>query len=940
MVTYNPGKLVKYRDRRWIVIPSDDPELMLLKPLGGSDHEITGIYNPLRGIPGEEIREDLFPPPTIEELGDYQTAKLLFEACRLSFRNASGPFRCMGKLSFRPRSYQMVPLVMALKLPVIRLLIADDVGIGKTIEALVILKEMMERGDIRRFAVVCPPHLCDQWQMELNDKLDIQAEIIRSSTTAWLERRLPDDRSVFYHYPYQVISIDYIKGERHRQMFLNDCPEMVILDEAHTCTLPAGASARTQQQRHFIMNQVARRPNQHLIMLTATPHSGKDVEFRSLLGMLNPEFEKYELDSIEQAERRRIASHFIQRKRENILHWAGQDTPFPKRDSGEIPYKLSPAYKTLYYHALDFAKGLTREGLEIRGSRVRYWAALALLRGMMSSPAAGLEMVRNRQQRRLEETGDWEQLENPNFERLEGESDTTQQELLDYADLKSSERAELIKLQNELEKLQGTVQDVKARIAIRTIHEWLKEGFQPIVFCRYIASAKYLGELMQQELPQKYTVRVVTSELADEQRKEEVERLGKEPNHVMVATDCLSEGINLQDHFTAVLHYDLPWNPNRLEQREGRVDRFGQTAPTVKTFLIWAEDNPIDMIVLQILIRKVRAIQKSIGVSIPLAEDNQSIMDAILMKIILDPRKQDTAVQGRLDFGDTEMEEQNARITRELEAAKEKAVQLRNIFTHSTVSQEDIEVQLKEVDEAIGDMQSVEAFVIQGLNSLGVTVRPDGKGYVFSPVNLPTHLRYFFNGEQQAYISFESPTPKGYRYIGRNNRFTEQLCQFIMALSFDGHPNYHRIARTAVVRTDAVTIKTTLVQFRVRNVIRESSSRRDVISEEMYLWGYVGSDPKGKKLEFAEAKKLLREAQTVANISLEGQQRMMKEELKLFEEMKDPFIQLAERRAENLVEAHSRFRSLVGGRRYEKVYPILPPDIMGIYILLPPVRSL
>ena len=96
----------------------------------------------------------------------------------------------MGKLSFRPRSYQIVPLVMALKQEVVRLLIADDVGVGKTVEALIILQEMLERGEIKRFAVVCPPHLCEQWQKELRDKLDIEAEIIRSSTAAALDRKL------------------------------------------------------------------------------------------------------------------------------------------------------------------------------------------------------------------------------------------------------------------------------------------------------------------------------------------------------------------------------------------------------------------------------------------------------------------------------------------------------------------------------------------------------------------------------------------------------------------------------------------------------------------------------------------------------------------------------------------------------------------------------
>ena len=188
---HKPGTLVNYRGRDWIVMPSEDTDVLTIKPLGGSDEELTGIYLPLT-IPGQHINPTTINYPTTAEIGAFETAKILFHASRLSFRNASGPFRCMGKLSFRPRSYQVVPLVMSLKQDVTRLLIADDVGIGKTIEALMILKEAMERGEVKRFAVICLPHLCEQWKSELKDKLDIDAEIIRSSTISSLERQLPD----------------------------------------------------------------------------------------------------------------------------------------------------------------------------------------------------------------------------------------------------------------------------------------------------------------------------------------------------------------------------------------------------------------------------------------------------------------------------------------------------------------------------------------------------------------------------------------------------------------------------------------------------------------------------------------------------------------------------------------------------------------------------
>src|SRR5437867_5390670 len=151
-----PGKLVSLRGRDWIVLPSEDKDLLIVKPLGGSDDEITGIYLPL-GVETDQPVDATFPPPGAADLGDIGTARLLYNAARLSFRNGAGPFRALAKLSFRPRSYQIVPLIMALRLKQVRLLIADDVGVGKTIEALLIAREMLERRLIRRFAIVCLP---------------------------------------------------------------------------------------------------------------------------------------------------------------------------------------------------------------------------------------------------------------------------------------------------------------------------------------------------------------------------------------------------------------------------------------------------------------------------------------------------------------------------------------------------------------------------------------------------------------------------------------------------------------------------------------------------------------------------------------------------------------------------------------------------------------
>lgn len=928
-----PGSLVKYRDRDWIVMPSEDPELLMVKPLGGSDEEITGIFLPL-SIDLEKVSDSSFQDPDTTQIGDFETAKLLFDASRLSFRNASGPFRCFGKLSFRPRAYQIVPLVMALKQDIVRLLIADDVGIGKTVEALIILKELMERGEIKRFAVICPPHLCDQWQAELRDKLDIEAEIIRSSTAASLDRRLPDDQSIFHHLPFQVISIDYIKADKRKGIFLNDCPELVIVDEAHTCALPEGSKSKNQQLRHSLLYDIASVQERHLVLLTATPHSGKDAEFTSLLGLIKPDFSKLDFENIETPIRKKIANHFIQRKRQNIRRWMDEITEFPDRDSKEVGYSLSTDYRSFYLKILEFARALSVGEKEESHQKkmIRSWAAISLVRGVMSSPKMAMTMLKNRQEKvfDLPEEVDVPTLEKTLFDDIEEVDDSFRDELMERLELEKEQSSKIDDLHNLAEKLCGLEHDTKAIAAKNIIKKWLADDFQPIIFCKFIDTAHYVGELLSKELPNSVNVQVITSELPDERRKELVSQMGATKKRVLVATDCLSEGINLQEYFTAVLHYDLPWNPNRIEQRDGRVDRFGQDAKEIKTYLLYGEDNPMDTFVLEVLIRKIRAIQKSIGVSIALGDETKSIMAQAADHIL----KGDAVSEQQLKMFTEE------KVTNELETARKKGENLRSIFAHESVDPKEIQENLQEVDEVIGDIETVEHFVVQSLTYLGATITKDKKGYVLNPQNLPSHLKSHFHTKGNAFISFDSPTPKGYRYIGRNHLFVEQLCQFILALAFDDHPEFSQVARMAEILSEDVNTKTTLVTFRVRNVIMELQTKKKVVAEEMYLWGYRGSLADAEFLEYKEAKELLMEASSSGNLSIERQSDDLEREIAQFKSLEPKFIDLAKQRADHLVEAHGRFKKLVGGRRYETVSPVLPPDVMGVYVLMPKPKNL
>ncbi|MFN3347312.1 MAG: SNF2-related protein, partial [Candidatus Bipolaricaulaceae bacterium] len=167
-------------------------------------------------LPFERVQPSAFPLPKADDVADAASAHLLWQAARLTLREGATPFRSLGRISIRPRAYQFVPLMMALRLDPARLFIADDVGVGKTIEALLVARELLDRGEIRRICVLAPPALCEQWAREMAEKFALEPVIVRSGTVSQLERRAPAGRSIYEHFPHQVISIDFAKTERNR----------------------------------------------------------------------------------------------------------------------------------------------------------------------------------------------------------------------------------------------------------------------------------------------------------------------------------------------------------------------------------------------------------------------------------------------------------------------------------------------------------------------------------------------------------------------------------------------------------------------------------------------------------------------------------------------------------------------------------------------------
>ncbi len=208
---FAPGSLVRARDREWVVLPESSDELLVLRALGGADDETAGV---LVGLETVEPAEFAWPDP--DQAGDHLGGRLLADAARLGFRSSAGPFRSFGAIAVEPRPYQLVPLLMALRLDPVRLLIADDVGIGKTIEAGLVAKELLVSGDAKGLCVLCPPHLAEQWQAELSAKFHLDAELVLTSTASRLERSCGFGESIFDVFPYTIVSTDFIKSDRRR----------------------------------------------------------------------------------------------------------------------------------------------------------------------------------------------------------------------------------------------------------------------------------------------------------------------------------------------------------------------------------------------------------------------------------------------------------------------------------------------------------------------------------------------------------------------------------------------------------------------------------------------------------------------------------------------------------------------------------------------------
>lgn len=935
---YAIGSLVQARGREWVVLPDSNDDFLLLRPLGGTDQEIAGLFLPLER---DDVRPATFDPPDPQQVGDFRSSRLLRDAARLGFRSSAGPFRSAARIHVEPRPYQLVPLLMALKLEPVRLLIADDVGIGKTIEASLIARELLDRGEVKRLAVLCPPHLAEQWQEELAEKFHIQAELVLPSTVQRLERHTAVGQSLFELYPFVIVSTEYIKSTRRREEFVRTCPELVIVDEAHTCAFsPDRRGGR--HLRHQLIQALAENKSRHMLLVTATPHSGDEGAFRSLLGLLRSDFLDLPQDLSGRANekaRREVAAHLVQRRRADIRDYMEQTT-FPEREEAEESYQLSREYRQLLADVLDYARErvLDQSGSQHR-QRVQWWSALALLRSLASSPAAAAATLRVRST--TADTATSEEADEVGARAVLDLDDVESGEWLDMApgslegeEQSTNQRERLLRFARRATALQGPTSDLKLQKAILLVKKLLKEGFHPILFCRFIPTAEYVANELRQALPKGVEVACVTGTLPPAERESRVEQMRPHNQRVLVATDCLSEGINLQDLFNAVVHYDLSWNPTRHEQREGRTDRFGQPSAKVRAVTYYGIDNQIDGLVLDVLLRKHKAIRTSLGISVPLPANTGDVVQALLNGLLL--RGSQTPLQQMaLPFmsGMTVNE-----LQLDWESVSQREKQSRTLFAQHTLNVRDVAQEWEAMRAAIGTHQDVERFMAEVVQTHGGAAARQNGHWVFTLPNKQALIEAC-GGQKEFQARFTLPVADNVLYLSRTHPFVEGLATYTMDTALD--PLLEGVAKRAgVMRTRSVPKRTVLLllRFRYHLIHRQGREETPLLAEECAVMAFRGRVPQLEWLSQEEAEPLL-QAVPDSNIAPQQAADQVQRVLDDLTQARASLEQIVQDRSGAVLEAHQRVRAAAkqATSRYD-VRPQLPPDILGVYVLLPVIQ--
>ncbi len=558
---------------------------------------------------------------TLEETIDfsYPSKNLFYYLEALRFKNASlfDPLLAVSVSKIHPLPFQIEAVYgYILKQPRIRFLIADDPGAGKTIMAGLVIKELKLRGIARRILIVVPGHLKDQWKREMKERFkEVFVEFNRNSIESYYgENPLERNNQV-------IASIDFLKQDDILPILSSVHWDLVIVDEAHKMAAYKYGDSLQRTQR-YRLGEVLSRNSDHLLFLTATPHRGDPENFRLFLDLLVPGFfAKHEM--IEESLKNKDNPLFIRRLKEDLRDFEGKPI-FTNRYPKTIRFRLSEEEQELYIELTRYVREQYNRVASEQKSRNIAFALMILQRRMASSTYAllrSLERRKDRLEKLLKGEGKQGRVAVADFEMtedLEEEERWKREEEWETVSL-AKNKEELKREIETLNKLIDKAYKITAEekeVKLIELKKAIEEGFKKIKEMNgnskiliFTESKDTLEYLVRKIKSWGYSVNFIHGGMSLDERIR-AEKIFRDETQIMVATEAAGEGINLQ-FCHIMINYDIPWNPNRLEQRMGRIHRYGQQKD-VYIFNLVTEDT-IEGKVLSRMFDKLDEIRKKLG---------------------------------------------------------------------------------------------------------------------------------------------------------------------------------------------------------------------------------------------------------------------------------------------------------------------------------------
>lgn len=570
-------------------------------------------------IPKEEIRNLRTKEFVLDFSAPADEVFLAVESERFRLASLFDPLLAMNVSKIDPLPFQIEAVYgRVLKLPHIRFLIADDPGAGKTIMAGLILKELKLRGLARRMLIVVPGHLKDQWRREMKDKFQEPFVVIDRNTFNSLYGENPWRRES------QVItSMDFAKRDEILPSLQSVEWDLAIVDEAHKMAAYRYGSEKLEKTERYRLGEVLSKNSNHLLFLTATPHKGDPENYRLFMDLLIPGFLATD-ELVQESLSSGDSPPFVRRMKEDLRDFDGKPI-FTNRYVSTLKFTLSPQEKELYNEVSKYVVSQYNKALSSVKRRNVAFALLILQRRMASSTYALLRSLQRRK-KRLQSL-----LEKPKFEveevpikDLEEIDDYEEEERWKEEEIWESltlaeNREELereIETINRLEEMASKIIESESEVKLRELKAAIEKGFEKIreiggneKILIFTESRDTMDYLVNKIRKWGYSVNFIHGGMRIDERIE-AEKIFQHKTQIMVATEAAGEGINLQFCHLAI-NYDIPWNPNRLEQRMGRIHRYGQRKD-VYIFNMVADDTREGKVLIKIL-SKLEEIRKALG---------------------------------------------------------------------------------------------------------------------------------------------------------------------------------------------------------------------------------------------------------------------------------------------------------------------------------------